>query len=162
MARPMATRLGPTRSPMTATTAPANPINRWPSRTARLTIPTPGMIRANANAAENSDSLSQPRYSTSALCIHTDRPPPKLERPILENSRKNSTRPMLGGGGTTAASTADVFILFLLPRYGPLRACIMSPFHLTQKRVRASLGCLKRNGKHAIDLLIWSDFIASI
>jgi len=95
----------------TAATAPPNPINRWPISTPRLTMLTPGMIRANANAAENSDSPSQARRSTTERCIQTYTPPPKLERPIRENNRKNSRR--LNLGGRTRAASVTGWTLFL-------------------------------------------------
>src|SRR5271165_4778345 len=103
----MTTRLGPTRSPVTAAAAPAAPIKRWPTKTARLTMLAPGSIRASASAAENSDSASQPRVSTSSRCIQAETPPPKLERPILEKSRNKVAAPALEKGGAAETSARD-------------------------------------------------------
>src|SRR5262250_2978076 len=164
-------RLGPTRRPKTAATAPLSPFSRWPISTARLMIFTPGMIRANARALENSVSSSQPRLSTSAVCIHTDTPPPKLESPILENRRKSSAKPALNGGRGSVASTAEVFISFQFAMVRTLLAFqrsaliahrkghqkrvwsinILPAQHPTKQAPAAFVPDLK--GRHAVDLL---------
>jgi hypothetical protein len=66
------------------------------------------MIRAKASAAANSVSVSHARRSTTARCIHPDTPPPKLERPIVENSVNNAVT--VHGGGCAAELSKEVFI----------------------------------------------------
>src|SRR6266705_5237145 len=105
----MTARLGATRSPRAAASAPGIPRRRWPISTAKLTTLAPGMMRASASAAANSVSPIRRRRSTNAQCTHADTPPPKLDRPSRVNSRDSSTRPT-SRGLSASLSTGNAIV----------------------------------------------------